>query len=58
MKRKILIALLTLGTLGGFAGGAASLACARHRHHAAFEQHVAKLCADAARAESPPPAAR
>ena len=58
MKRKILIALLALGTLGGFAGGVASLACHRRSHHAQFERHVAKLCADAARAESPPPASR
>jgi hypothetical protein len=52
MKRRILIVLLSLGTLGGFASGVASVACHR-RHHAQFERHVAKLCADAARAESP-----
>ena len=52
MKRKIVIALLTLGTLGGFAGGFASLHCHRN-HRANFERHVAKICADAARAEAP-----
>lgn len=49
MKRPLLIALLTLGTVGGFAHGFASL---RHHHHhrrAHFERHVAQVCVDAAR---------
>ena len=48
MKRPLLIALLTLGTVGGFAHGFASL---RHHHHrrARFERHVAQVCVDAAR---------
>jgi hypothetical protein len=52
IKRRIAIVLLSLGTIGGFAGGAISTArhvkgaCARR---AAFEQHVAKVCVDAAR---------
>jgi hypothetical protein len=47
--------LLGLGALGGFAAGFASLRCHHgHRQHgwqgrrAAFEQHVAQICADAA----------
>jgi hypothetical protein len=63
MRRKIVIALLAFGTLGGFAAGFASLRCQRGSGHpgwqgrrAAFEQHVAAICADAAlrmRAEGP-----
>jgi hypothetical protein len=49
--------LLGLGALGGFAAGFASLRCHRgygygphgwHARRAAFEQHVAQTCADAA----------
>lgn len=50
MKRRILIALLTLGTIGGFASGAASMRWRHHHRRAAFEQHVARVCVDAARA--------
>ena len=48
MKRRILIALLSAGTLLGFASGFASLRqCSKHRRDA-FERHVASLCAEAA----------
>jgi hypothetical protein len=50
MKRTILIVLLTLGTIGGFASGAASMRWRHHHRRAAFEQHVARVCVDAARA--------
>jgi hypothetical protein len=52
MRRRILIGLLALGALGGFAAGFARL-CA-HRHggwhgrHEAFERRVADVCAEAA----------
>ena len=49
MKRKILIGLLALGTVGGYASG---FACARHRaheRHDSFERHVADLCVSAAK---------
>ena len=49
MKRKILIGLLALGTVGGYASG---FACAKHRaqdRRGAFEQHVADLCVSAAK---------
>lgn len=57
MKRPLLIALLTLGTLGGFGHGFATL---RHHHHqrrAHFERHVAHVCLEAAREapRRPPP---
>ena len=58
MNRKIRIALLAFGTVAGYGSGIAHLACFRARH-AAFEQHVAKVCVDAARdaKPAPPPAA-
>jgi hypothetical protein len=49
MRRKLLIAVLALGTVGGYAAGFASMrSCHNHRRDA-FEQHVAKVCVDAAR---------
>jgi hypothetical protein len=49
MKRKILIAILALGTVGGYAAGFASMGrCGRARRES-FERHVAKVCVDAAR---------
>jgi hypothetical protein len=61
MRRKILITLLALGTVGGYGAGFASLAChassARHRR-ADFERHVAQVCVDAARRADPPPRRR
>ena len=49
MRRKIWIALLALGAIGGFAAGFAHLGCHMHGRHDAFERHVAQLCVDAAR---------
>lgn len=50
MRYRMRVALLTLGTVFGFASGFASLACHHHRQdrRAAFERHVARLCSDAA----------
>lgn len=49
MRRKLLIALLAVGTVGGFAGGFASMCWrAKHRHHH-FKQQVTEVCADAMR---------
>jgi hypothetical protein len=45
--RRILMALLALGTLGGYALGVRSFCHARARHEA-FERHVAQICVDAA----------
>jgi hypothetical protein len=50
MRRKILIVLLSLGTIGGFASGAASLRWRGECRRQAFEQRVARVCVDAARA--------
>lgn len=50
MRRKIAIVLLSVGTVAGYASGFAHLAHARHHRRAAFEQHVARVCVDAARA--------
>ena len=53
MRRRILIAVLALGTVLGFGAGFASLhhrGCAHHGRYgsAAFEERVSELCADAA----------
>jgi len=42
MRRKILIALLAAGTVGGYATGIASLLCARSLHQESLEQRVAR----------------
>ena len=49
MKRRILVVLLAIGTVGGYASGFASLAHCKHERRAAFERHVAKVCTEAAR---------
>jgi hypothetical protein len=47
MKRRALLFLLALGTIGGYAAGLAS--CSAHgARRAAFERHVARVCLDAA----------
>lgn len=48
MKRKLLIAVLALGTVGGFASGFRSLRCHHQSRRAAFENHVADVCVRAA----------
>jgi hypothetical protein len=50
MRRRILIVVLALGALGGYASGFASLAKCRHARRAAFERRVAEVCVEAARA--------
>ena len=49
MRRKLLIALLALGTVGGYASGFASLRHCQSQRRQSFEQHVAQVCVDAAR---------
>ena len=49
MRRKALIVLLALGTIGGYASGFASMRWCHNQRRASFEQHVAKVCVDAAR---------
>ena len=48
MKRRILIGLLSFGTLAGFAGGFFQLGMRSHERRAQFESHVADVCAEAA----------
>ena len=46
--RRLLLAALLVGTIGGFASGFSSL---HHRHmdrRAAFERHIADVCVEAA----------
>ena len=49
MKRRLLITLLALGTLGGYGSAFAGMSCHAHARRAAMERHVARLCVDAAR---------
>jgi len=53
MKRRLLITVLAFGTLFGFASGFMSLGSHLRGHHerrrAAFEDHIADVCVDAAR---------
>lgn len=49
MHRRLLIALLALGTVGGYTAGFASLACRAKYRREAFERHVAQVCVEAAR---------
>jgi hypothetical protein len=49
MKRKVIMGLLALGTVGGFASGFASMKCHARNRHDAFERKVADICVRAAR---------
>jgi len=51
MRRKVLIVALAFGTVAGYASGFRSMRHCNYERRANFEQHVAKICADAARAE-------
>ena len=55
--RRVLIALFTLGTLGGYGSAIATSSCHARERRAAWERHVAQICADAARRPPPPGAA-
>jgi hypothetical protein len=47
--RRVLIALFALGTIAGYGSAIAHASCRAHARRAAFERHVARLCADAAK---------
>jgi hypothetical protein len=49
MKRKIVMGLLALGTIGGFASGFASMGCRAQHRRQAFENRVAETCVRAAK---------
>ncbi len=64
VKRKLLIVLLSLGTLVGYGAMFARIHCTHHSWHSGrtdFERHVADVCTDAAlraraeRPSAPPP---
>ncbi len=48
IKRKIVMGLLLLGTVGGFASGFARLGCHGKQRREAFEAKVAETCVRAA----------
>ena len=48
-KHKALIVLLSLGTVGGFACGVASMCHHKQNRHSEFKQTVTNICADALR---------
>lgn len=49
LKRRIIMGLLALGTIGGFAAGFASMGCRAHSRREAWERHVADVCVGAAK---------
>jgi hypothetical protein len=49
IKRKIVMGLLVLGTIGGFASGFASMRCHGKHRREAFENRVAETCIRAAK---------
>jgi len=48
MKRRMLMVLLAIGTVGGYASGFAHMHACHRARTAAFEHHVAEVCVDAA----------
>jgi hypothetical protein len=56
MRRRLAIVLLTLGTIGGYAAGFAGLSCHHQSRRQAFEQHIAQVCVNAAKAAEVPAA--
>ena len=56
MRRRFLIALFAVGTIAGYGSAIAGWACHGQHRRAAFERHVAKICADAARNPAAAPA--
>ena len=47
-RRKVLMALLAMGAVGGYASGFAQMRRARQWHHEQMVQSFAQRCADAA----------
>lgn len=48
MKRKLVMGLLLLGTIGGYAAGFSSMRCRAQARREAFEARVADVCVRAA----------
>ncbi len=53
LRERMLILLLALGTVGGFAGGIASIHRHHHHRHHSFRQTVTDICADGVRQALP-----
>jgi hypothetical protein len=53
MKRTIVMVLLAMGAVGGYASGFAHMHRCGREHQAAFERHVADVCVAAAKGSSP-----
>jgi hypothetical protein len=49
MRRRILMVVLALGTIGGYASGFAHMHACQRGREAAFERHVADVCVTAAK---------
>jgi hypothetical protein len=54
MRRRILMVLLGLGAIGGYASAFANMHRCGRWHEAAFERHVADVCVQAAKGTPPP----
>ncbi len=48
MKRRLLMGVLAFGAFAGFASGFFHMGARAHARRAAFERHVADVCAEAA----------
>ena len=53
MKRRMLMVLLAVGTVGGYASGFAQMHACHRGREAAFERHVASVCLNAAKGTPP-----
>ena len=49
MRKRVLIVLLALGMVGGYASGFAHMRGCHRERQAAFERHVADVCLNAAK---------
>ncbi len=49
MRRRILMVLLALGAVGGYASGFAHMRACHRGREAAYERHVADVCLNAAK---------
>ena len=53
IRRRFAIVLLALGTIAGYGSALCSWSHARHVRREAFEQHLARVCLDAAHRGAP-----
>jgi hypothetical protein len=54
MKRRILMVVLALGAVGGYASGFAHMHRCHASREAAFERHMADVCLASAKGAPPP----